>query len=93
LEIVEVAHLHKSSGATVAVNYLSLTLADAKVVGLLGLNGAGETTTVEIIVGLCVPDAGKARVLRPDPLLDHARLRAPRLPGCELERPCSSAAR
>ena len=73
--IVEVSHLHRRYGATVAVEDVSFSVAEGEIFGLLGPNGAGKTTTVESIVGLRVPDAGTIRVLGLDPLADHAALR------------------
>jgi len=73
--IVEVSHLHRRYGATVAVEDVSFTVVEGEIFGLLGPNGAGKTTTVESIVGLRVLDAGTIRVLGLDPLVDHAKLR------------------
>jgi ABC-2 type transport system ATP-binding protein len=73
--IVEVSHLHRRYGATVAVEDVSFSVAEGEIFGLLGPNGAGKTTTVESIAGLRVPDAGTIRVLGLDPLADHAALR------------------
>jgi ABC-2 type transport system ATP-binding protein len=72
--IIEVEHLLKRYGSTVAVDDVSFTVAEGEIFGLLGPNGAGKTTTVESIVGLRRPDAGTIRVLGLDPLLDHAAL-------------------
>jgi ABC-2 type transport system ATP-binding protein len=74
--IVEVAHLYKRYGPTVAVEDVSFTVAEGEIFGMLGPNGAGKTTTVESIIGLRVPDAGTIRVLGLDPLVDHAALHA-----------------
>jgi DNA-binding NarL/FixJ family response regulator len=54
--VIEVQHLHKSYGDTVAVDDVSFTVADGEVFGILGPNGAGKTTTVESIEGLRTPD-------------------------------------
>jgi ABC-2 type transport system ATP-binding protein len=44
------------------------------VLGILGANGAGKTTSVECMQGLRVPDAGTVRVCGLDPLRQHAQL-------------------
>ena len=72
---IEVAHLAKRYGSTVAVEDVSFAVTEGEIFGILGPNGAGKTTTVESIVGLRVPDAGTIRVLGLDPQADGARLR------------------
>jgi ABC-2 type transport system ATP-binding protein len=72
--VIEVQHLHKSYGDTVAVDDVSLTVADGEVFGILGPNGAGKTTTVESIEGLRTPDRGAISVLGLDPRRDRAEL-------------------
>lgn len=75
MAVVDVVHLRRRYGSTIAVDDVSFTVADGEIFGLLGPNGAGKTTTVEAVVGLRVPDAGTIRVLGLDPLLDRAALR------------------
>ena len=47
MPMIEVAHLHKAYGTTVAVQDVSLTVHAGEIFGILGRNGAGKTTTVE----------------------------------------------
>jgi ABC-2 type transport system ATP-binding protein len=56
-------NLKKSYGAVVAVNGLSLDVRRGECFGLLGPNGVGKTTTIEILEGLLAPDAGDVEVL------------------------------
>jgi ABC-type multidrug transport system ATPase subunit len=72
---VEVTHLHKAYGQTVAVDDVSLTVGAGEIFGVLGPNGAGKTTTVECVIGLRHPDRGSARVLGLDPARHTAQLR------------------
>ena len=72
--VIEVQHLHKSYGDTVAVDDVSFTVAEGEIFGILGPNGAGKTTTVESIEGLRAPDRGAIRVLGLDPRRDRAEL-------------------
>jgi ABC-type multidrug transport system ATPase subunit len=65
--VIEVAHLRKTYGKTVAVDDVSFSVQEDGILGILGPNGAGKTTTVECIVGLRSPDAGTIRVLGLDP--------------------------
>jgi ABC-2 type transport system ATP-binding protein len=71
---VEVTHLRKVYGQTVAVDDLSLSVAEGEIFGILGPNGAGKTTTVECVIGLRSPDAGTIRVMGIDPGTDRESL-------------------
>jgi len=72
---VEVSHLRKAYGDTVAVDDVSLSVAHGEIFGILGPNGAGKTTTVECVLGLRPPDAGVIRVLGLDPVADRDGVR------------------
>jgi ABC-2 type transport system ATP-binding protein len=61
--VIRVHDLHKSYGATRAVDGVSFDVRRGEVFGLLGPNGAGKTTTVEILEGLRDPDSGDVSVL------------------------------
>jgi ABC-2 type transport system ATP-binding protein len=73
--VIEVSHLHKRYGATVAVEDVSLTVQKGEIFGIVGPNGAGKTTTVESIMGLRQPDGGTVRVLGLDPQMRAGDLR------------------
>ncbi len=75
MAIIEVEHLRKRYGETVAVSDVSFAIEDGEIFGILGPNGAGKTTTVECIAGLREPDGGEVRVLGLDPLRDRDELR------------------
>jgi ABC-2 type transport system ATP-binding protein len=60
--MIEVEHLTKRFGATLAVNDVSFTVMPGEVVGFLGPNGAGKTTTMRVVTGLIMPQSGTARV-------------------------------
>ncbi|MGD0246293.1 MAG: ABC transporter ATP-binding protein [Streptosporangiaceae bacterium] len=72
--VIEVQHLHKRYGDTVAVGDVSFTVHEGEIFGILGPNGAGKTTTVECIEGLREPDRGEISVLGLDPQRDRAEL-------------------
>ena len=55
-------HLTKRYGKTLAVDGLSFTVAPGLVTGFLGPNGSGKSTTMRMILGLDVPDAGSSTV-------------------------------
>ncbi len=58
--------LHKSFGRTRAVAGLDVTVARGAIVGMIGPDGAGKTTTMRIALGLLRPDAGQVQVLGTD---------------------------
>jgi ABC-2 type transport system ATP-binding protein len=75
-EAIEVLHLRKTYGATVAVDDVSFSVAEGEIFGILGPNGAGKTTSVECVIGLRSPDAGLIRVMGLDPHRDREGLHA-----------------
>lgn len=72
---VEARHLGKKYKSKTAVADLSLSIAEGETFGVLGTNGAGKTTAVEMIAGLRRPDSGQVRILGLDPFTDRARVR------------------
>jgi ABC-2 type transport system ATP-binding protein len=72
--VIEVQHLHKRYGDTVAVDDVSFAVEEGEIFGILGPNGAGKTTTVECIEGLRTPDGGAVNVLGLDPRHHRAEL-------------------
>lgn len=73
-QIIQVNHLRKVYGPTVAVDDVSLAVNKGEIFGILGPNGAGKTTTVESIIGLRKPDGGSIKVLGLDPQKDRIAL-------------------
>lgn len=49
---IEARGLHKSYGATTALNSIDLNVAPGRILGLIGPNGAGKTTVLNTILGL-----------------------------------------
>src|SRR6266566_1026884 len=63
---IEMTELCKDFGAFRAVDHLSLTVQQGEIFGLLGPNGSGKTTTINMISGLSVPTSGEVRVMGND---------------------------
>jgi len=69
----ELQGVHKRYGKVDALGGVDLDLRPGELVALLGLNGAGKTTAVSILLGQRRPDAGSARLFGRDPTLAAAR--------------------
>jgi len=60
--MIEVDHLTRRYGATLAVDDLSFSVQPGRVTGFVGPNGAGKSTTLRLILGLDRPDRGTATI-------------------------------
>lgn len=60
--MIEVAGLTHFYGERRAVEDLEFAIAEHEIVGFLGLNGAGKSTTLRILAGLVVPTAGHVSI-------------------------------
>jgi ABC-2 type transport system ATP-binding protein len=58
-----------------ALDGFTLTVAPGEITGLVGRNGAGKTTFVEVVTGLVRPQAGRIRVCGIDPLANSRAAR------------------
>ncbi len=65
-EIVEVSGLTKRFADVVAVDNLSFNARKGEILGLVGPDGAGKTTTLRILAGVLSADAGAALVAGQD---------------------------
>ncbi len=72
---VSVRSLAKRYGDVQAVRDVSLEVRGGEIFGILGANGSGKTTTIEILQGLRKPDGGELRVLGLDPQTQRDQLR------------------
>ena len=57
--LIKVRNVNKSFGGVVAVDNLSFELLEGEVLGVIGPNGSGKTTIVNIITGFLKPDSGE----------------------------------
>lgn len=64
--IISARGLRKQYGKQVAIDDLSFDIAPGRIVGLIGPNGSGKTTTLKAILGLTASD-GELSVLGRDP--------------------------
>jgi ABC-2 type transport system ATP-binding protein len=73
--VIHVRGLTKRFDGKTAVNNVDLEIARGEIVGFLGPNGSGKTTTIRMICGLLRPDAGAGTVLGYDILRDAERIK------------------
>ncbi|MBF0628835.1 MAG: heme ABC exporter ATP-binding protein CcmA [Magnetococcales bacterium] len=60
---IEVQGLTKRFQGRTVVDHLSLTVPQGRILGFLGPNGSGKTTTIRMLCGLLTPDEGEGRCL------------------------------
>lgn len=75
MNIIDVRGLSRTYKKFTAVDGLSFTVAPGECYGLLGTNGAGKTSALEVLEGLAAPTSGTVEVLGGDPRRDRATLR------------------
>jgi ABC-2 type transport system ATP-binding protein len=64
--VLEVRNLFKRYGSFEAVKGISFSVRRGEVLGLIGENGAGKSTTLKILAGLIRPDGGEVRYFGKD---------------------------
>jgi ABC-2 type transport system ATP-binding protein len=73
--MIEVQNLSKFYGSTKAVNDISLSIGKGELFGLLGPNGSGKTTMIQMLTGQIKPTSGSLRVHGVDVLENPIRVR------------------
>ncbi len=58
-DVVELRGIRKTYDQFVAVDHLSFSIRQGSVYGLLGPNGAGKTSSIRMMIGITMPDAGE----------------------------------
>jgi ABC-2 type transport system ATP-binding protein len=59
--VIRAQGLTKRYGATVAVDHIDLDVRAGEIVGILGPNGSGKTTTILMLLGLTEPTATRSK--------------------------------
>ncbi|MFE5485275.1 ABC transporter ATP-binding protein [Streptomyces sp. NPDC056527] len=74
--VIEADDLRRTySGGFEAVNGISFAVPQGEIFALLGTNGAGKTSTVELLEGLAAPSGGTVHLLGHDPYRERAAVR------------------
>ena len=66
--IIEARNLTKTFGSTTAVDSVSFTIEENRIYGLLGRNGAGKTTVMNLLTGQDFATSGEIRVFGSNPV-------------------------
>ena len=74
--VVRVENLTRRFGEFVAVDHVNFEVGAGEIVGYLGPNGSGKTTTIRMLLGLLAPSDGKATVLGFDAFRQSEDVRA-----------------
>jgi ABC-2 type transport system ATP-binding protein len=64
--MIELKGVTKSYRQVAAIKDLDLTVEDGEIMGIIGHNGAGKSTTLKTIVGLISPTSGQVKVMGRD---------------------------
>jgi ABC-2 type transport system ATP-binding protein len=75
MKAISVRGLTKRFDGRTVVDNVDLEVAPGEIVGFLGPNGSGKTTTIRMICGLLTPDAGSGTVLGFDVVRDSLRIK------------------
>jgi ABC-2 type transport system ATP-binding protein len=74
--IISVDNLTRRFGDFVAVDHITFDVEPGQVIGYLGPNGSGKTTTIRMLLGIIRPSEGSARVLGFDAARQSEQVRA-----------------
>jgi ABC-2 type transport system ATP-binding protein len=75
VKAIEVKGLTKRFGERTVVDHIDLAVTEGEIVGFLGPNGSGKTTTIRMLCGLLRPDAGEGTCLGLDILTESDRIK------------------
>ncbi|WP_410767982.1 ATP-binding cassette domain-containing protein [Fontibacillus sp. BL9] len=63
MNVLDIRGLSKKFGDFIAVDNMSLTVGEGEIFGFLGSNGAGKSTTINLVASLLRPSGGEINIL------------------------------
>ena len=66
MDVLQAKNLTKKIGKFTAVDDISFNLKEGEILGLLGPNGVGKTTTIQMLLGITTPTAGTVKYFNRD---------------------------
>ncbi|HWS52306.1 MAG TPA: ABC transporter ATP-binding protein [Microbacterium sp.] len=75
MPVIDVSDISKRYAGRTVLDRVTFSVEEGEIFGILGPNGTGKTTTVEILEGLRKADSGSVRIFGLDPIADGPRLR------------------
>ena len=64
--MIQLKNIHKKFNEKIALNNLTLEVNNGEIYGLLGANGAGKSTTLNMLLGFLKPDKGTIKIIDSD---------------------------
>lgn len=64
--MIDIQEATKSFKGNIAIQNLNLQVAKGEILGLLGANGAGKSTTINMLLGFLAPDSGTVQINQMD---------------------------
>ena len=74
-KIISIKNLNKTFNNDKAINNLSIDVGEGEIYGLLGSNGAGKSTTINILLGFLKPDSGISTINDIDTTINYKESR------------------
>ena len=73
--MIQIQNVNKSFNGNNAIKDLSITINGGEILGLLGANGAGKTTSINMLLGFIEPDDGNVLINNLDASTNSAEVR------------------
>ena len=73
--MIEIKNLYKNYGMVKAVQGINFSINDGEIVGFLGSNGAGKSTTLKILSGYLSPSSGRVLINNLDIIKDSNEIK------------------